>query len=88
MHETNEFVVRERGVEEHVEALEGELERPADEEGRIFRGCGRAVAVAEVRIFHLRHRPAVKVADGLEVMNGIVKKRSNFVHVASSGNLL
>ena len=80
MHDAHELVVRERSVVKGLEALEGQLERAADEKGRFLCGVGRAVAVGKVGIFHFRNRPAVEIADRSEVVNRIVKKRCGFVH--------
>ena len=80
VHESGELVVRERGVKEHVEVVERKLEAAADEEGGFLPAVGRAVAVGDFGVFHFRDRPTEDVADGLQIVNGVIKQRSNFVH--------
>ena len=81
VHKTQEFVVRERRVEEFVEVLERELQSAADEKGRLFETVVAAVTERDFGRFHFRDGPAVDVPDGLEVVQGIIEKRRDFVHV-------
>ena len=72
---------RERRVEEVVEVLERELQRAADEKGRLFETVVAAVAERDFGRFHFRDGPAIDVPDGLEVVQGIIEERRDFVHV-------